>query len=360
MEFVGEGRYYPTPGTLQIATAQDCVLVDLVAIKSLGSLGRALLDPKITKVLHAGRIDLEMLASLLGAPLTNIFDSQIAAALLGYGEQLSLASLLKTAIGIEVKKEHAFTDWTRRPLSEGQIDYALNDVRHLPALHDFMHQELAHKNRLGWASEEFEALDAVEGRGSADECQLYKNIRGAATLKQSQLDMLRELAAWRELKARKLNLPPSKLAPDEALLELARRPRTSIAQLTQVRGLNPRVAKEYGPELVHLQKLKTEEHAEPIAAEESFPSRWEATVDFLNLCLRSLAEEQSIAPGLIANRSALRELVRKGEAADIRLLLGWRQEAAGNALLGALKGDVSVTISPETKRALVSWGHARL
>jgi len=355
LEFVGEGRYYPTPGTLQIATASECVLVDLVTIRDLKPLHRALLDSGMIKVFHAGKIDLEILERLLGTALENVFDTQIAGALLGYGEQVSLASLLKLTIGLEAKKEHAFTDWTRRPLSKEQVEYALNDVRHLLAVYDVMKRELVQKERLAWAKEEFLALENSGDRGSRDERELYKSIKGAANLSQAQLDRLRELAAWRELKARHANLPPAKLLLDETLIELARRPRKSVAQLSQIRGFNNRMAEKYGEELLRLEAPRNGDHAEPVPREEFFPARWEATVDFLSLCLRSLAEEKSISPGLLANRSALRELIRRGEAANIRLLQGWRLKAAGETLLRALSGQASVTIAPAERQVLVKW-----
>jgi ribonuclease D len=161
-EFAPEGRYYPELGTIQIAGGAEIALIDPLALRDLSCLQRLLVDPGVVKVFHAGEQDLEIFHRLLGCPVAPVFDTQIAAAFLGYGDQISLRSLLRVTLGEQLEKEHTFTDWLRRPLSTSQIEYALNDVRCLGRLCELLDGMLRAKGRLDWAEEEFRLLETAE------------------------------------------------------------------------------------------------------------------------------------------------------------------------------------------------------
>jgi len=357
-EFAREGRYYPELGTIQIAGGAEVALIDPIAVRDLNGLLPLLVDPEVVKVVHAGEQDLEIFYRLLGHPVTPLFDTQVAAAFLGYGDQVSLRSLLQSTLGEHLEKEHTFTDWLRRPLSASQVEYALNDVRSLGRLYEMLRDRLTAKGRLAWAEEEFRQSEAVENFLPSDERQAYLGLKGAERLNPTALGLLQEVAAWREVTARRLNMPARKIMIDPVLVELAMRPRSSVRQLGEVRGFSPWQAEKYGAEI--LEALRRGAHNEPpaIQREESFPSALDSTVDFLSLCLRSVAQEHSISTGTLASRTDLRLLITLGETANIALLRGWRRQLVGSALLGALKGDVEASIVAESKQVRLQWRHA--
>jgi len=354
-EFTSEGRYYPDLGTIQIAGGTEIALIDPLAVTDISCLLRLLVDSDVVKVFHAGEQDLEIFHRLMGRPVTPVFDTQIAAALLGYGDQASLRSLLQVTLGEQLEKGHAFTDWLRRPLNSGQIEYALNDVRYLGRLYELLYKMLQEAGRLEWAEEEFKLLETAERFLPTDERHAYTLLKGAERLTQSALGLLQELAAWRELRARRLNVPLGKIAIDPVLMELAMRPPSSARQLAQVRGLNSRQFEEYGAEIIEALRRGARNAPPAIKPADPFPASLEATVDFLSLCMRAVAREHSISTGILAHRSGLRLLATLGETADIPLLRGWRRQLAGTALLGALQGEVAASIIAETKQVHLQW-----
>ena len=354
-EFASEGRYYPDLGTIQIAGGIEIALIDPLVVSDISCFFRLLVDPDVVKVFHACAQDLEIFHRLSGRPVAPIFDTQIAAALLGYGDQISLRSLLQITLGEHLEKGHAFTDWLRRPLSSSQIEYALNDVRYLGRSYEVLYKMLREADRLEWAEEEFKLLETAERFLPIDERQAYTSLKGAERLTQPALGLLQELVAWRELRARRLNVPPGRIAIDPVLMELAMRPPSSVRQLAQVRGLNSRQVGEYGAEIIEAIRRGARNVPPAIKPADPFPAALEATVDFLSLCLRAVAREQSISTGILANRSGLRSLVTLGETAHIPVLCGWRRQLVGTALLGALQGEVAASIVGATKQVHLQW-----
>jgi len=349
-EFASEGRYYAELGTIQLAAGSAIALIDPLAVGDMSGLLAVLADPSSLKVLHAGEQDLRIFYRLLGRPITPVFDTQIAAAFLGYGDQVSLRYLVQVSLGKVLAKDSTFTDWLHRPLSPTQVEYALNDVRYLEETHALLEQQLRAKDRLEPAQEEFRFLESAERFLPIDERQVYLHLKGAERLKGPALGLLQELAAWREVTARRLNLPPRRIAIDPVLLELAQRPPSSIRQLAQVRGMNGRQVGEFGAEMLEALRRGRNNTPDPIALSEPFPPALEATVDFLSVCLRAIAQEHSIATATLANRSDLRELILQGDTADTPLLRGWRRRMVGLPLLGALQGKVAARIIAATKQ----------
>ena len=179
-------------------------------------------------------------------------------------------------------------------------------------------------------------------------------LRPEVIVAQPTLGLVQELAAWRELAARQLNVPLRRIAIDPVLVALAQRPPNSIRQLGQVRGLSPHQVAKFGKEIIDALNRGRNNAPPVIEPVDSFPAELEATVDFLSACMRALAQEQSISTAILANRSDLRELVTCGEAANIPLLRGWRRELVGNALLGALEGE-AVAVVTGTKHVHFEW-----
>lgn len=354
-EFAREGRYFAQPGTIQLAAGAELALIDAVAIRDFSCLKPFLANPDIVKVFHAGEQDLEILYRLLGCPVAPVFDTQLAAAFLGYGEQLSLSALLQITVGEQIRKLDTFTDWLRRPLNAGQIEYALDDVRHLERAYRKLLERLQAVGRLDWVREDCRSLESLERLAPPDEQSAYLRVSGAARLNSQALGRLQELAAWRELKARRLNVPTKRLVIDPVLTSLALRPPASVRELAGMRGLSPGQLDRFGAEMVAAVERGARNTPPPIERTESCSPELDATVDLLSVCLRTISREQSISATLLANRQDLRLLAAQGEAAEIPLLSGWRRGMAGTALLNALAGKVIASISPATKQVRLEW-----
>jgi len=354
-EFVGEGRYYPEVGAIQIATDERAALIDPLAVRDLSPLFDVLLAHGIEKVVHAGIQDLAIFFRMMGRPVAPVFDVQIAAALLGYEEQISLANLVHRATGRSLKKSHAFTDWLRRPLTDKQVEYALEDVRCLAPVHDHLVEELGERGRLSWAREDFGALERAARFVPADPREMYRQMRGVERLTGEELSRLREIVAWREETARELNVPVPRICMDAVLTELARRPRDTVGALAEVRGLRSDQVRRFGRGMIEALRGGADTPPPRLERPPSLPQGMEPTVDFLVLCLRSLSAERQISPGLLANRADLTAVVLHGERAHVPLLRGWRRKAVGEALLAALQGRATARIALDTQRVHLDW-----
>ncbi len=354
-EFVGEGRYYPEVGAIQVATEELAALVDPLAVRDLSPLFEVLVAHSIEKVFHAGSQDLAIFFRLMGRPVAPVFDAQIAAALLGYEEQISLARLVLRATGRSLRKSHAFTDWLRRPLLDRQIEYALDDVRCLVPVHHHLVKELNERGRMTWAHEEFRNLEKPARFAPADPREMFRQIRGAERLNGDELVRLREIVAWREETAREVNIPVTRICMDAVLMELARRPRGTIAELSEVRGLRPDQVRRFGAGMI--EALGRGAGAPPPKVERPvpLPQEMEPTVDFLSLCLRSIAAENQISSGILANRADLTAIALHGERAKAPALRGWRRKAVGDGLLAALQGRAAAHIVADTRRVHLEW-----
>ncbi len=355
-EFVGEGRYYPEVGAIQVAADGRAALIDPLALRDLTPLFEVLLAHDIEKVFHAGRQDLAIFFTIMGRPVAPVFDVQIAAALLGYEEQISLANLVYRVTARSLRKSHSFTDWLRRPLTDKQVEYALDDVRCLAPVHEHLVRELGSRGRLKWAREEFREFERAARFAPADPREMFRQMRGVERLTGAELSRLREIVAWREETARELNIPVPRICLEAVLMELARRPPDSIAALNEVRGLRPDQVRRFGRGMIEaLGRAAGKTHPPRVERSPSLPQEMEPTVDFLVLCLRSLCAEQQIAPGLLANRADLTKVVLYGEKAHVSLLNGWRRKAAGEALLATLRGRATARIAPDTQRVHLDW-----
>jgi ribonuclease D len=354
-EFVGEGRYYPEVGAIQIATDKRAALIDPLAVRDLTPLFDVLLAHDIGKVFHAGSQDLAIFFGMMGRPVAPVFDVQIAAALLGYEEQISLANLVHRATGRSLKKSHAFTDWLRRPLADKQVEYALEDVRCLAPVHHHLVKELGERGRLSWAREEFRALERAARFAPADPREMFRQMRGVERLSGEELSRLREIVAWREETAREFNIPVPRICMDMVLVELARRPRDTVGALAEVRGLRSDQVRRFGRGMIEALSRGADTPPPRLERPPSLPQGMEPTVDFLVLCLRSLAAEKQISPGLLANRADLTAVVLYGERAHVPLLRGWRRKAVGEALLATLQGRATARIAPDTHRVHLDW-----
>jgi ribonuclease D len=343
-EFMRESTYYAALCLIQAATPDGCVIIDPLALGDLQPLWELLDDRNRMKVLHAARQDLEVLSqaprsSVAGVAIREggripgpIFDTQIAAALLGHPAQIGYGSLVAARLGHTLAKGHARTDWTRRPLSPEQLSYAADDVRYLAKLYRDLRAALIETGRFEWLMEETSRLeDPALFRTEPEDA--WRRLKGLDRLTPAQRLAAKRLAAWRETKAMKHDRPRGWILADEALREIAERLPASLADLEQIRQVPAGVVRKNGEELLAVvAQARREAHKEP---EYELPGKPDpdqvARVTRLMSVVRKRAEEMKIAPELLATRRDVEQLVFSGRTQNIAS--GWRRSAIGEELL---------------------------
>lgn len=355
-EFLRERTYYPRLCLLQLASRDVLALVDPLAIPDLGPLwDRICGDSAI--ILHAGTQDLEIVQRLAGRLPERVFDTQIAAAFLGLGHSVGYARLIEAVLDETPNRSEAYTDWSRRPLTQEQQEYALDDVRYLLGCVDEMRRRLAALGRTEWVREETRRhLESI--CHTPDPREQWKRVKGARRLSGRALAVLQEVTAWRETEAISRDVPRQRVVPDRVLVELARRAPTSSGQIEKLRGLHPREAERSAQALARVIGIATE------LPRGDWP-RWpelpplpddpnsDAVSSLLDAVLRARAQALELAPQLLATRSDLTLLVRfslqsggirEADAERIPLLQGWRRELVGEDLVAVLTGKRSVRV----------------
>ncbi len=352
-EFVGEDTFVPRLELIQVATATTAAVIDFPAVQAKGSLDafwELICDTKIEKIVHAGRQDLDLFATHAGQIPKPFFDTQIAAAMVGYGAQVAYANLVQRLHGTKLAKAHTFTNWSARPLSDDQIAYALEDVEFLLSIHTHLQDRLSSLGRLEWVGEEFARLETAVGEKSREPQERYQRIRGWDTLKPKGAAVLRELAAWREAEARRRNVPRGRVMRDEVLLQLARHPPKSVSELRGLRGVHSSEVDRHGEQLLGTitSALALPPTSWPEVPRERNPDP-ESTgiVELLQAVLKARAAEEGIAPTMLATSSDLQTLVEAKQnraTLDVPILRGWRRQLAGDLLLKVLDGAVTITV----------------
>jgi len=337
-EFMRESTYFPKLCLLQAATATHCVLIDPLAVPDLTPLWNYLNDSRRIKVLHAARQDLEVMSvcmrdSSLAGP---IFDTQIAAGLLGHPAQIGYGALVAERLGQALDKGHTRTDWTRRPLSPEQLQYAEDDVRYLVPLYLNLRDELERIGRISWLYEDTRELEDP-ALHRTDPGAAWKRLKGLDRLKPEQRAAAKLLAQWREETAIKHDKPRGWILTDDALREIAERMPTTLADLETVRMLPAGVARRRGEELLALivrgRELASSEPAAFIAPRPD-PQQQALVTKLMNFT-RSQAEELKVSPELLATRRDVEQLVFSRHAD--RLASGWRKEVIGDQLSAKLR-----------------------
>ena len=333
-EFMRESTYFPRLCLLQAATADSCVLIDPLALTDLSPLWDLLADRKRMKVLHAARQDLEVLSvSMRDRALPGpIFDTQVAAALLGHPAQIGYGSLVAERLGHSLAKGHTRTDWARRPLSEDQLQYAADDVRYLVPLYADLSAALDAAGRLSWLFEETQELEQPEVHRTEPE-QAWRRLKGLDRLQPKQRAAAKLLAQWREETAVRSDKPRGWILADECLREMAERLPATTAELEQVRNLPPGVVRRRGEEILGLIERARDAAANEAAAvtPQRPDPRAVARVTHLMSYTRAQAEQLKISPELLATRRDVEQLVFSSRAEH--LLTGWRRDVIGQRLV---------------------------
>jgi ribonuclease D len=338
-EFMREKTYYGQLCLVQVATPGQIACIDPIQCPQLEALYELLFNPDITKVIHAAGQDLQLLFEMTGKVPAPVFDTQIAATLLGHGHQIGYGALVKQILNVELDKSHSRTDWSRRPLSQEQIDYAADDVRYLAQMYPLIVDKLETSGRLQWLDSDFEQLVARENyEASAD--RLWQRISGVNKLKGVQLAALRELVGWREQRARKSNIPRKWVLADDVLITMAMQMPAKRDKLSRIRGISGDMLKRHGDNLLALL-----EQARQMPRDEwpqfkrppRLDDEQEARVDLMMALVRYRCHANGISPAMVTNRKELDQLVT-GER-DLNVLKGWRQHIVGNELLALLQGQ---------------------
>jgi ribonuclease D len=355
-EFVGEESFVPRLELIQVATEQTAAIIDFPAVQADGSLDafwEIVCRSDVEKIVHAGRQDLDLFAAHAGQIPKPFFDTQIAAAMVGYGAQVAYANLVHRLHGTKLEKAHTFTNWSARPLSRDQLTYALGDVQYLLSIHEHLHGRLTALGRLEWANEEFARLENVVGEKSREPQERYQRIRGWDSLKPKAAVVLRELAAWRETEARRRNVPRGRILRDEVILQLARHPPKTVEELRSLRGVHPSEAERNGDQMIATiqSALALHPSAWPAVPRDRKPEP-ESTglVELLQAVLKARAAAEGIAPSLLATTADVQALIeskRQRVPADLPLLRGWRRQLVGELVLQVLQGTVLVSVDPQ-------------
>ena len=315
-EFERTVTYYPRPALMQALAADRLALLDLVALDDFTPLAAPLAEPSVTKLLHAGSEDMELLARLALPPPLPLFDTQVAAGFAGEGFSLGYAALVKQMLGIDMPKDQARSDWLQRPLSDAQLEYAAQDVVWLPALHERLERKLRELGRLDWVMEDCARIAAAAGE-APDAARAWERIRAGRSLSGRAHAVLRGLAGWREREARERNRPRNHVLHDSVLLEIAQRQPASRAALGGVQGLSARELSRSGE---HLRAIVAD--AEETEDDAPTPLGTRVGGDVLKKLkaeVRRRAAELSLEPGLLAPNRML-EAVLASVAAGRREL----------------------------------------
>ena len=332
-EFVREETYYAQLCLVQVSDGGTPVLLDALACDP-APLFAFLFEPGSVKVFHSAGQDLELFVQRGGDCPRPLFDTQVAAALLGHGEQLGYAALVERRLGFTVDKSLSRTDWSKRPLSDAALTYAADDVRHLAVIYPPLRDELAARGRLAWLEAECERLTDPR-RYRSDPAGAWRGVRGIGRLAPEAQHVAARLAAWREEEAIRRNRPRRWILDDGAICQLASRRPDTLAALAQVEGLSTRRIERSGEALLALLAAPVAETAPLVTEQRESPAQKQKTQLLLE-ALRTRALEAQIAPTLVATRSDIERLVREGPAAEIPLLNGWRRELLGEELLAKL------------------------
>ena len=344
-EFLREKTYYAKLCLLQMATDDEVVIVDPFEMDDLSVMAPLLEDERIVKLFHAAGQDLEIILREVGVLPRPVFDTQIAAALLGHTQQIGYAALVHAECGVSLKKIDSFTDWSRRPLSASQRDYAADDVVYLPRLYAGMRAALEEKGRLHWLDHDFEEL-SDPARYEANERERFRRLKRVSQLSRRQLSAAREVAAWRELEAQRRDVPRKWVVTDEQIVEACKREARTIDELFMVRGLSDRLSTKDARAVVSL--ISSALSAPPDTWPEldrcgkSEPNV-DAELDLMSALVRLRAKENGIAFPTLASHDDLARVAR-GYREGVDLLRGWRRAIVGEELLELLDGRLALSL----------------
>lgn len=336
-EFVWERTFYPDLGLVQLAIGRECHLIDPLAIKNLTALGELLANPAVVKILHDAQQDLTILKQATGATPKSIFDTRLGYGFCGRPAILSLAGLLAETVKIELPKTESRTDWLKRPLTTAQIEYAEDDVKHLCEVMDIIMALAADKGNGDRLAEEMKIFDNPALYDEIEPLEAFRKIKGHQKLKTQGLAVLRELAAWREMTARKVNLPRNFVLHNNVLMDLAWMACRENNFTNGIPQLTPKQNTRYGTQIINAIKrgmTVPKEQCPKKTPDGRRDDALKARVKKLTRLVDEKAEAHEIDPGLVATRKELGQMIEPESGADndSRVKQGWRAEFLADCL----------------------------
>ena len=357
---MSEGRYFAELCLAQVVVddpdaegGKRIEVIDTLGPHDPQPIADLLADRQVEVVMHAAGQDVGILKRAWKTPVTNLFDTQVAAGFTGASAQAGYGPLLSQLLGVNLHKSASFTRWDARPLSKEQVRYAREDVEHLLELTDAIQDKLAKAGRLEWAREECRRLEDVTSERDPETA--FRKLPKASQLKPRVRAVARELAAWRERTAQSENKPIGSIVNDAVLVEAARRQPTDLAALEQIRGVHQGIIRRRGREILAAVErglqgppLPNEERQPLVASADDIP-----VINLTEALTRTRAREAGLAYELVASRSDLSTIVvsarNGGGEPEVRTLQGWRRELVGAELLELLKGRRSLSVGTDAR-----------
>lgn len=344
-EFMRERTYYARLCLIQVATDDVSAIIDPLAFDDLSALEPILYGADVVKVLHAGTQDLEIFYQMFGRVPKPLFDTQIAATLAGFPQQVGYGALVHDLTGTELDKSETFTDWSKRPLKDVQIEYALNDVRYLPDIYRELRGRLQEKGRIEWLRPDFERLESSATYEIVPE-EMWRKVKKSSSLKRRHLGALIQVAAWREREAQRRDLPRRWVLGDDSLVEIARRAPESVSAVRGIRRVGDKLSGSAAKGVVEavrrglamgddeLPQFKRKRRGSP---------EGDGVVDLVAALVRLRAKEHGVAVPLLASRDEM-ERIASGETEGCQVLEGWRRTLVGEELLDLMSGKIAMKI----------------
>lgn len=344
-EFLRETTYYPLLCVAQVATTDEAVVIDTLAPGiDLTPFFDLLANEKVVKVFHAARQDVEIVWHMAGKIPHPIFDTQVAAMVLGYGDSISYDQLVQRITGDQLDKSNRFTDWTRRPLTDAQMAYAVSDVTHLRDVYLKLSGDLEKRGRTSWVESEMDVLTSPETY-RADPERAWERLKSRAR-KPKDLAVLMEVAAWREREAQTRDVPRSRVLKDDVIGDIAVQHPNSIEKLGHLRSLPKGFEKSrWGEQIVEAVQRGLERDPKTLPRMDRFKPapNGAATVELLKVLLRMTAEKNGVAAKVIATVDELDRIAADDEA-DVPSLKGWRRELFGEKALALKHGKLALAV----------------
>ena len=346
-EFLRETTYYPKLCLIQMAgpdPADACLIDPLAEGISLDPFMALMADRSVVKVFHSARQDLEIVWNLGGIVPAPLFDTQVAAMVCGYGDSVSYEQLVNDLAKAKVDKSSRFTDWSRRPLSEAQLTYALSDVTHLVKVYEALVAQLQANGRLAWLTEEMSVLTSPETY-QADPDNAWRRLAGRLR-KPKEVAVLMEVAAWREREAQGRDVPRGRILKDDALIDIATSAPRSVEALGRLRSIpNGYERSRTGGDILEAVERGLARDPATVPAFERNRGRGNtgSTVDLLKVLLKAVAEQEGVAPKIIATVEEL-EAIAESDGADVPSLHGWRRTLFGEKALALKNGQLALVL----------------
>ena len=343
-EFLRETTFWPKLCVVQMAGPDEAVIIDALAPGlDLSPFFRLMADQNVVTVFHAARQDVEIVWNLAKLIPTPMFDTQVAAMVLGYGDSISYDQLVQRITGDTIDKSSRFTDWSRRPLSKSQIDYAISDVTHLREVYLKLKADLEQKNRLDWVEDEMKILTSPDTYKQEPE-NAWQRLK-TRVRKPKELGVLMEVAAWREREAQARDMPRGRILKDDAIAEIAHQQPKTAEALSHLRaipkGFERSKSGEAIIEAVNAGLARDPKTLPRLSRDKPLSNGASATVELLKVLLRMIAEQHGVASKVIATVDDLQRIA-VDETADVPALSGWRRTMFGEQALRLKRGEIAL------------------